>query len=98
MRFVETWHILHNLSERQVESYVNENLRPKRFVGLAVDRLAPDHSSLTEFRAACGKGKLDAVNGLLEEIVKTALPKGSGLGAFRWWIASQCGRREHCEG
>ncbi|MGI5837493.1 MAG: transposase [Chloroflexota bacterium] len=41
---------LHNLSERQVESYVNENLPAKRFVGLAVDRLAPDHSSLTEFR------------------------------------------------
>ena len=41
---------LYNLSERQVEMYVNENLPAKYFVGLAVDQKAPDHSTLTAFR------------------------------------------------
>ncbi|NIT60216.1 MAG: hypothetical protein GWN00_29620, partial [Aliifodinibius sp.] len=41
---------LYNLSERQVEAYVNDNLSAKYFVGLAVDQKAPDHSTLTKFR------------------------------------------------
>ena len=41
---------LYNLSERQVEIYINENLPAKYFVGLAVDESAPDHSTLTVFR------------------------------------------------
>jgi transposase len=34
---------LYNLTERQVEVYINENLPAKYFVGLAVDQPAPDH-------------------------------------------------------
>jgi transposase len=41
---------LYNLSECQVEVYVNENLPAKFFVGLAVDQKAPDHSTLTVSR------------------------------------------------
>jgi transposase len=41
---------LYNLTERQVEVYINENLPAKYFVGLAVDQSAPDHSTLTVFR------------------------------------------------
>jgi len=40
----------YQLSERQVENYVNENLPAKYFVGLAVDQKAPDHSTLTKFK------------------------------------------------
>lgn len=75
---------LYNLSERQVESYVNENLPAKWFVGLAVDRSAPDHSSLTEFKGRLvAKGNLEAVNGLLGEIVGTALAKGIRFGSIQ---------------
>jgi IS5 family transposase len=75
---------LYNLSERQVESYVNENLPAKWFVGLAVDRPAPDHSSLTEFKGRLvAKGKLEVVNGLLGEIVGIALAKGIKFGSIQ---------------
>jgi transposase len=36
---------LYNLSERQTEAYVNDNLSAKYFVGLALDQKAPDHST-----------------------------------------------------
>jgi IS5 family transposase len=41
---------LYDLSERQVEEYLNDTLSAKYFVGLAVDQPAPDHSTLTVFR------------------------------------------------
>jgi transposase len=47
---VELIAYLYNLTERQVEVYINENLPAKYFVGLAVDQKAPDHSTLTVFR------------------------------------------------
>jgi hypothetical protein len=43
----------YNLSERQAEVYVNDNLSAKYFVGLAVDQKVPDHSTLTVFRERC---------------------------------------------
>ncbi|MGI6250709.1 MAG: transposase [Anaerolineaceae bacterium] len=41
---------LYNLSERQTEVYLNENLPAKWFVGLAIDQKAPDHSTLSVYR------------------------------------------------
>lgn len=38
---------LYNISERQAEVVVNENLAMKFFVGLGVDEKAPDHSIST---------------------------------------------------
>ena len=43
---VELIAYLYNLTERQVEVYINENLPAKYFVGLAVDQQAPDHSTV----------------------------------------------------
>ncbi|MGQ9459512.1 MAG: transposase [Anaerolineae bacterium] len=42
---------LYNLSERQTEQMVHENIPMKFFVGVAVDKNAPDHSTLTAFQA-----------------------------------------------
>ncbi|MGQ9568308.1 MAG: transposase [Anaerolineae bacterium] len=42
---------LYNLSERQTEQMVHENIPMKFFVGVAVDKDAPDHSTLTAFQA-----------------------------------------------
>jgi transposase len=39
---------LYNLSERQVEVYINENLPAKFFLGLGVDQNALDHSTLPD--------------------------------------------------
>jgi transposase, IS5 family len=75
---------LYNLSERQVEVYVNENLPAKFFVGLAVDQKAPDHSTLTAFRQRLLKrGKLAIFEQMLAEIVQIALEKGIQFGSIQ---------------
>jgi hypothetical protein len=40
---------LYNLTERQVEVYINENLPAKYFVGLVVDQSAPDPSCTKKY-------------------------------------------------
>ncbi len=75
---------LYNLTERQVEVYINENLPAKYFVGLAVDQSAPDHSTLTVFRERLVKrGKQKVFEEMLEEIVQIALRSGIQFGAIQ---------------
>jgi IS5 family transposase len=75
---------LYNLTERQAEVYVNENLPAKYFVGLAVDQKAPDHSTLTVFRERLIKrGKLKVFEEMLEEIVRIALQMGIQFGSIQ---------------
>jgi len=81
---VELIAYLYNLSERQVEGYINENLPAKYFVGLAVDQKAPDHSTLTVFRERLlQRGKLKVFEELLEKIVQIALEKGIKFGSIQ---------------
>jgi IS5 family transposase len=81
---VELIAYLYNLTERQVEVYINENLPAKYFVGLAVDEKAPDHSTLTVFRERLVKrGKLKVFEEMLEEIVQIALQKGVRFGSIQ---------------
>jgi IS5 family transposase len=81
---VELIAYLYNLTERQVEVYINENLPAKYFVGLAVDQSAPDHSTLTVFRERLVKrGKLKVFEEMLEEIVQIALQSGIQFGALQ---------------
>jgi len=75
---------LYNLTERQVEVYLNENLPAKYFVGLAADQRAPDHSTLTVFRERLiQRGKLKVFGEMLEEIVKIALQSGIQFGSIQ---------------
>jgi IS5 family transposase len=75
---------LYNLSERQVEVYINENLPAKFFVGLGVDQKSPDHSSLIVFRERLIKrGKLHTFTELLDEIVKIAREEGIQFGSIQ---------------
>ncbi|MEW6716340.1 MAG: transposase [Chloroflexota bacterium] len=75
---------LYNLSERQVEIYVNDNLSAKYFVGLAVDQKAPDHSTLTVFRERLQQnGKLAVFEGLLAEIIQIAVESGIQFGSIQ---------------
>ena len=81
---VELIAYLYNLSERQVEVYINENLPAKYFVGLAVDQKAPDHSTLTVFRERLlQRGKQKVFQELLEEIVQIALESGIRFGSIQ---------------
>jgi len=75
---------LYNLSERQVEVYVNDNLSAKYFVGLAVDQKAPDHSTLTVFRERLQQnGKMAVFEEMLAEIVRIAVENGIQFGAIQ---------------
>ncbi len=75
---------LYNLSERQVEVYISENLPAKYFVGLAVDQKAPDHSTLTVFRERLlQRGKLQVFEEMLAEIVQIAQQKGVQFGSIQ---------------
>lgn len=75
---------LYNLSERQTEVYVNDNLSAKYFVGLAVDQKAPDPSTLTVFRERLQQnGKLAVFEALLAEIVQMALESGVKFGSIQ---------------
>ena len=75
---------LYNLSERQVETYVNDNLSAKYFVGLAVDQKAPDHSTLTKFRKRLiERGRLEAFEEMLTEIIRIALESGVQFGSIQ---------------
>jgi IS5 family transposase len=72
---------LYNLSERQTEQMVNENIPMKFFVGLAVDEKAPDHSTLTAFKARLKENGYErAFEAILLEIVKIAREKGVQFG------------------
>jgi IS5 family transposase len=72
---------LYRFSERQVEEATNLNLAIKEFVGLAVDELAPDHSSLSEFnkrlRASGGWAKLQTI---ADSVLRQAQAAGIQLG------------------
>jgi IS5 family transposase len=81
---VELIAYLYELSERQVEVYINENLPAKFFVGLAVDQKAPDHSTLTVFRERLiQRGKLKVFEEMLDEMIQGALQSGIQFGSIQ---------------
>ena len=66
-----------NLSERQMEVYVNDNLSARCFLGLTVDEVGPDHSTLTAFKRRIVEGEGEQqLAGLLEEVVHMAVEQG----------------------
>ena len=75
---------LYNLSERQTEVYVNDSLSAKCFLGLAVDEVGPDHSTLTAFkrRIVEGGGEQELA-GLLKEVVRMAVEQGVAFGSIQ---------------
>jgi IS5 family transposase len=75
---------LYNISERHTEIYVNENVPAKYFVGLAMDRPAPDHSTLTYFKKRLiKKGNLEVFEDMLCELIQIALEKGIKFGSIQ---------------
>lgn len=68
---------LYNISERDTEEFVTLNLAGKYFVGLGADEPAPDHTSLTTFKAriinAVGIKGYEAV---FNELLRVAMGKG----------------------
>ena len=74
----------YNLSERQVEVHVNENMPAKYFVGLGLDKRAPDHSTLSRFRERLTRqGNLTIFEQISAEIVQIAVQSGVQLGSIQ---------------
>lgn len=72
---------LYDLSERQVEVFVNENLPAKYFVGLGLDHRVPDHSTISVFRKRLtGAGNLTIFEDILAEIIQMAREAGIEFG------------------
>lgn len=64
---------LYHLSERQTEEFVRYFLPAKYFVGLGVDQLPPDHTSLTVFKERLLQHSgVKAVESLFNEIIRQA--------------------------
>jgi len=77
-------HFFRNLSERQTENYVNESIPAKYFVGMAIDKPAPDHSTLTYFKKRMTqKNNLAVFEEMLAEIVQMAMEKGIQFGSLQ---------------
>lgn len=75
---------LYNLSERQVEAFVNDSLSAKYFLGLAADEAAPDSTTLSVFkrRALAGRGP-QAFTLLLQRVVTLARERGISFGRIQ---------------
>ncbi|MBI2853687.1 MAG: transposase [Chloroflexi bacterium] len=75
---------LYKLSERQTEGFVGDSLAARYFVGLGVDQVAPDHSTLSVFRerilAERGPKGFDQ---LFQEVVRIANEKGIAFGRIQ---------------
>jgi len=75
---------LYNLSERQTEEVANYHLPVKWFLGLAVNERPPDHSTLTRFKERLlERGKLEAAEDLLAQIVSLARQHGIRFGSIQ---------------
>lgn len=75
---------LYNISERQVELFVNDSLSAKHFLGLAVDEAAPDHTTLTVFKnRLLERSGQRAYEMLLGDILRIARAKGIKLGSLQ---------------
>ena len=75
---------LYNISERQTEVIVNETLPVKFFVGLAVDEMSPDHSTLTWFKNRLVQNAgIKAYEELFDEVIRIAIEKGIKFGKLQ---------------
>lgn len=75
---------LYDMSHRRVESYVNDSLSAKWFLGLAVDEPAPDHTTLTVFKQRIvGHGGEECLAELLREVVRQAVQQGIEFGSIQ---------------
>lgn len=75
---------LYNLSERQTETYVNDSMSAKYFLGLALDEGAPDHSTLTRFKERLIRNRtILQFEALLKEIVQAAIARGVEFGSVQ---------------
>jgi transposase len=74
---------LYNLSRRDTEAYINENIPAKWFLGLAIDKPAPDYSTITDFQTRLVKNRnTDLFKKLFDDLIALAKAKGVVFGSI----------------
>lgn len=75
---------LYGVSERQMEEMAQYHLAIKWFLGLGLDEKAPDHSTLTKFKARLLAGRDEQLlQELLAKVLRQALNHGLQLGQLQ---------------
>lgn len=75
---------LYDLSERDTERFVNENIPARYFLGLALNQPAPDHSSLSTFkRRLIQAGGQSPLEGIFDGLLRQARGHGLRLGQIQ---------------
>lgn len=75
---------LYGISEQQAEEFVTLNLAAKYFVGLGVDKQAPDHSTLTYLKDRITKDVgIVGYEAILNEMLRIAVKKGITFGSIQ---------------
>ncbi len=75
---------LFNVSDREIERFVNDSISMKNFLGLAFSEAAPDHSSLSVFRSRIiNKEKIELLKEIFEDIILSAQDKGVKFGTIQ---------------
>ena len=85
---------LYGISERETERFVNENIPARFFLDLAVNQMAPDHSSLTVFKKRLLKnGSWAEVEQIDDNLLRRAIDHGLQLGPIQ--IVDATHTRDH---
>ncbi len=75
---------LYQLSRRDTEAYLNENIPAKWFIGLAIDKPVPDYSTIADFQSRLMKNrKADVFKKLLDDLIVLAKSKGVVFGSIQ---------------
>ncbi|MFC2030324.1 transposase [Chloroflexota bacterium] len=75
---------LYDLSDQQTEVHVNDGLSAKYFLGLAIDEVAPDHSTQAAFKRRIVSGRWEGLlQELLMEAAQTARRQGVAFGSVQ---------------
>jgi transposase, IS5 family len=75
---------LYDLSRRDTEAYLNENIPAKWFIGLAIDKPAPDYSTIADFQSRLVKNrKAEVFKKLLDDLIFLAKSKGVVFGSIQ---------------
>lgn len=90
---------LYDLSERQIEDYVNDGVSAKCLLGMAVNKAAPDHSTSMKFKGRTeSQGKEALLEVLLQETLIVAVSKGVKLGSIQLVDSTHTGGGECAKG
>ena len=75
---------LYNVSEREVERLADDHMMVRWFLGIAIDRQPPDHSTLTAFkRRYLGEKGWQTLQSIFDDLIGEAIEHGLEMGEIQ---------------